>query len=87
MRSFLQAGLVVACIFAEPSFAQKLVDPDAVAPQYREAAEKRRAEQIKLRECARKADEAKVLPRDRIARVTRCLAEDGSNITTTAVQR
>ena len=87
MRSFLQAGLVVACIFAEPSFAQKLVDPDAVAPQYREAAEKRRAEQIKLRECARKADEAKVLPRDRAAHITGCMAEDSPNPTTAAAHQ
>ena len=32
---------------AAPAFAQKLVDPNAVAPEYREAAEKRRAEQIR----------------------------------------
>ena len=39
------------------SFAQKLVDPDKVAPEYRAAAEKRRAEQIKVAECSHKADE------------------------------
>ena len=38
-----------------------LVDPNSVAPEFREAAEKRRAEQIKLRECTKKADQAKGL--------------------------
>jgi hypothetical protein len=57
------------------SFAQKLVDPDKVAPQYRVAAEKRRAEQIKVLECSHKADAAKVLPRDRTANIQHCLDE------------
>ena len=56
MKSFWQLGLVAACVFAEPAFAQKLVDPNAVAPQYREAAEKRRAEQIRQMECRHKID-------------------------------
>jgi hypothetical protein len=84
MRSIWHITFVAACVFTEPSFAQKLVDPNAVAPEYREAAEKRRAEQIKQRECAHKADKAKVLPRDRIAHITKCLAEDGPNPTTAA---
>ena len=70
---FIVAG---AFMFTAPSFAQKLVDPNAVAPEYREAAEKRRAEQIRQRECAHKADQAKVLPRDRTAHITQCLADD-----------
>lgn len=53
--------------------AQKLVDPDKVAPEFREAATKRRAEQIKLMECNKKADDAKVLPRDRASHVQHCL--------------
>ena len=57
----------------ESSFAQKLVDPDKVAPEFREAAAKRRAEQIKLMECNKKADDAKVLPRDRASHVQHCL--------------
>jgi hypothetical protein len=56
--------------------AQKLVDPTAVAPEYREAAEKRRAEQIKERECAHKADIAKILPRERTAFLLQCLETD-----------
>ena len=62
-------------------------DPNAVAPEYREAAEKRRAEQIRQRECAHKADEAKVLPRDRIAYITRCLADDVQTQTTAVVHQ
>ena len=57
-------------------FAQKLVDPDKVAPEYRAAAEKRRAEQIKVAQCTRKANEAKVLPRDRTANIQHCLDEE-----------
>jgi hypothetical protein len=53
--------------------ADKLVDPSAVAPEYRDVAEKRRAEQLKLFECSKKADAAKVLRRDRAAFVTECV--------------
>ena len=66
---------IVAAIPFSASFAQKLVDPDKVAPEYRVAAEKRRAEQLKLLECSHKADAAKVLPRDRAAHVQQCLDE------------
>jgi hypothetical protein len=87
MRSSWQICFVLAFVLTEPGFAQKLVDPNAVAPEYREAAEKRRAEQIKQRECARKAEEAKVLTRDRIAHITKCLAEDSPNPTTAAAHQ
>ena len=75
MKSFCYAMLIAISVFCAPAFAQKLVDPNAVAPEFREAAEKRRAEQIRQRECAHKAEEAKVLPRDRTAHITQCLAE------------
>ena len=75
MKSFCYAILIATPVFCAPAFAQKLVDPNAVAPEYREAAEKRRAEQIRQRECAQKAEQAKVLPRDRTAHITQCLAE------------
>jgi hypothetical protein len=78
---------VAAFVSIEPSFAQKIVDPNAVAPAYREAAEKRRAEQIAQRECAHKADEAKVIPRDRTAYLIKCLAEDGPNPATAGAHR
>ena len=82
--AFCYLGLVGALVFCEPALAQKLVDPKAVAPEYREAAEKRRAEQMKQRECAKKAEEAKVLPRDRTAHIVQCLAEDNQTQTSAA---
>ncbi|HWX05898.1 MAG TPA: hypothetical protein VN065_08710 [Bradyrhizobium sp.] len=83
MRLVGQLSIVAALSFCiqilgfQAGFAQKLVDPNAVAPEYREAAVKRRAEQVKQRECAHKADVAKVLPRDRTAVITQCLESDG----------
>jgi hypothetical protein len=76
LKSFWYLAAIAAVVVCEPALAQKLVDPNAVAPEFREAAEKRRAEQVRQRDCAKKADEAKVLTRDRIAHITRCLAED-----------
>jgi hypothetical protein len=78
MRSFRFLIVAVAIVFAKPGLAQKLVDPNSVAPEFREAAEKRRAEQVKMVECRHKADEAKVLPRDRAEHINHCLeAEAG----------
>jgi hypothetical protein len=87
MRSIWQIILVVGFVSIEPAFAQKLVDPKAVAPEYREAAEKRRAEQVRQRDCARKADMAKVLPRDRTAHIVSCLAADDPNLTAAAARQ
>ena len=87
MKSFWYLGVIAAVVICEPALAQKLVDPNAVAPEFREAAEKRRAEQVRQRDCAKKADEAKVLPRDRIDHISKCLAEDGSNSTTAAAHQ
>lgn len=87
MRSLWQAILILGLVSIEPTFAQKLVDPNAVAPEYREAAEKRRAEQVTQRECAHKADVAKVLPRDRTAHIIKCLAADGPNLTAAATRQ
>jgi hypothetical protein len=73
-RLGLYAGvLLIVALWPGPSFAEKLVDPNSVAPEFREVAEKRRAEQIKLFECTKKADEARVLRRDRAAFVGQCL--------------
>ncbi len=69
------AVLFLSALSFHGSIAQKLVDPDKVAPEYRVAAEKRRAEQIKILQCSHKADEAKVLPRDRTANIQHCLDE------------
>jgi hypothetical protein len=60
-------------ILATQSLAQKLVDPNTVAPEYREAAEKRRAEQIRQQDCAHKAAAEQVLPRERTAFLVHCL--------------
>lgn len=59
--------LVPSVLFSQAAVAQKLVDPDKVAPESRAVAEKRRAEQLKQLGCSHKADEAKVLRRDRIS--------------------
>jgi hypothetical protein len=67
------ALLLIVALWAGASLAEKLVDPNSVAPEFREVAEKRRAEQIKLLECTKKADAAKVLRRDRAAFVGQCL--------------
>ncbi len=76
MKSIWYLMLVGAFLLSQPAFAQKLVDPDKVAPEHREAAVKRRAEQLRQIDCAHKADQAKVLPRDRLAHITHCLAEE-----------
>jgi hypothetical protein len=80
-KSFWRFGCATAFAFLliQSSLAQKLVDPDSVAPAFRAAAEKRRAEQLKLNDCTKKANVAKVLVRDRAAFITTCL--DGTNET------
>jgi hypothetical protein len=49
-----------------------------VAPEYRDAAEKRRAEQLKQLECSHKADAAKVIPRERTAFLLQCMETDAA---------
>lgn len=80
MSAFTEAHLkqviiiaALALLATAPARSQGLVDPSKVAPEYREAAEKRRAEQIRQRECALKADLEKVLPRDRTVFLNHCL--------------
>ena len=78
-RVFAFAAAVAGCLFSsQPAFAQKLVDPASVAPEYREAAEKRRAEQIRQRDCATKANAEKIVPRERTAFLNRCLEADAT---------
>ena len=70
----LQIGIaLIGAALSGTSMAQKLVDPNTVAPEYREAAEKRRAEQLKLFQCSQKAEAAKLPRRDRAAFVNECL--------------
>ena len=74
MRSFFHFIVFAAvALFVTHGLTLKLVDPNAVAPEYREAAAKRRAEQIRQRVCAHKADAEKVLPRERTAFINHCL--------------
>ena len=75
MNLFIRLTLISLFLTTSVS-AQKLVDPASVAPEYREAAEKRRAEQIKQRECAKKAEVEKVMPRERTAYLLQCLEAD-----------
>jgi hypothetical protein len=65
--------IVFAVVLSQSSLAQKLVDPNSVAPEFRAAAEKRRAEQLRLNQCTQKAYMAKVLVRDRAAFVSTCI--------------
>lgn len=74
MKSFIGVALISLAL-AAPALSQGLVDPSKVAPEYREAAEKRRAEQIRQRDCAKKAEAAKVMPRERTAFLLHCLDE------------
>jgi hypothetical protein len=81
MEAHLRKFIILAVIslaIAPAARAQKLVDPAQVAPEYREAAEKRRAEQIRQRDCAQKANADKVLPRDRTAYLNHCLEAEAS---------
>jgi hypothetical protein len=75
MKHFMVAALFSSAI-AAPAPAQKLVDPASVAPEFREAAEKRRAEQVRQRDCARKADVEKIMPRERTTFLVHCLESD-----------
>lgn len=72
MKHFVPAVLFSIAI-ATPAPAQRLVDPANVAPEFREAAEKRRAEQVRQRACAQKADAEKIIPRERTAFLIHCL--------------
>ena len=69
----IHLAFVAALAFTQQGLAQKLVDPHTVAPEFREAAAKRRAEQIKIMECHHKAEVEKVLPRDRTENINHCL--------------
>jgi hypothetical protein len=71
--------MFVSLTLTVPALAERLVDPTTVAPEYREAAEKRRAEQIRQQDCAHKADVAKVVPRERTAFLLQCLEADAAN--------
>ena len=75
MKALLRTIFLLLTL-TEPALAEKLVDPTTVAPEYREAAEKRRAEQIRQHECAKKADLEKVMPCERTTFLLQCLEAD-----------
>ena len=75
MNRIFSATLLLLTLNVPALAQQPLVDPTKVAPEYREAAEKRRAEQIRQRDCAHKAETEKVMPRERTAFLLHCLEE------------
>lgn len=62
-------GLVL--LFPVVSFAQNMPDPNRVAPEYPDLAEKRRAEVIRQISCNSEAAKEKVLKRDQAAYINR----------------
>jgi hypothetical protein len=65
-------GLAAAPFSGTPARADKIVDPKTVAPEFREAAQKRQAEQLKLIECNNAAKVAKIQKRDMAQYVAEC---------------
>ncbi len=66
------SGVALAALGGTPARADKIVDPKTVAPEFREAAEKRHAEQLKLIECNNAAKVAKIQRRDMAQYVAEC---------------
>jgi hypothetical protein len=73
-------------LFFQSGFAQKLVDPNTVTPEFRAATEKRRAEQFNLNEWVKKANDAKVLKRDRAGFISGCVENNNQAPTGKAVK-
>jgi hypothetical protein len=65
--------LLIVALWPAASLAEKLVGPNSVAPEFLKVAERRGAEQIKLLEGTKKADQAEVLRRDPAAFGGLCL--------------
>jgi len=65
--------LLIVALWPAASLAEKLVGPNRVAPEFLKVAERRGAEQIKLLEDTKKADQAEVLRRDLAAFGGLCL--------------
>lgn len=77
----LQTVLLAIALGSTLASAQRLVDPSQVAPEFREAAEKRRAEQLKQLACNKAANDAKVAPRDRGQFIIDCFDRPDGNAT------
>lgn len=61
-----------AMLCGASAHADRIVDPKTVEPEFREAAEKRHAEQLKLIECNNAAKVAKIQRRDLAQYVAEC---------------
>ena len=72
MKHFIPAVLFSIAI-ATPAPAQRIVDPANVAPEFREAAEKRRAEQIRIINCNNSAKIANIPARDQLKFMSDCV--------------
>jgi hypothetical protein len=67
-------AVFLALILPAAALAQmKVPDPDKVAPEYRDAAEKRRQLVIRRMGCMLNADKEKVLKRDLATYINRCM--------------
>ena len=68
-------AVILGLILLAPvvTFAQNMPDPNKVAPEYRDLAEKRRAEVIRQIACNKEAAKENVLKRDQAAYVNRCM--------------
>ena len=86
MKSFWQLSLVAVCMFAEPAFAQKLVDPNARCSRVSRGRGKAPCRANQANGMPPQGRRRKVLPRDRTAAINRCL-EDGPDPTTAAARR
>ena len=71
-KSFAIA-LLTLTLSGAASFADKLVEPDKVAPEFRDAAEKRRAEQLAIMNCNNAAKMANILARDQLKFISDCV--------------
>lgn len=65
--------VLLGLILPATALAQKIPDPDKVAPQYHDAAEKRRVEIIHTKACTSQAEKEKVLKRDLAAYINHCI--------------
>jgi hypothetical protein len=74
MKLILVISLLAICLVRiDVVHAERLVDPTTVAPEFRAAAETRRAEQLRQQECGKRAQEEKIVPRERTAFLLKCL--------------
>ncbi len=83
MSKLFRTSIILSTLLCGGTFAhaQKIVDPSKVAPEFREAAEKRRAEQLKQIACNKAADEQKIAPREKLKFVADCFDKPSEKTT------